>query len=249
MSFFCRYSNISQDWPDIQLFLASYADNTDGGLFGKRDSGLSDEYYAMSYEEIVYQDSYSVLPLLMRPKSRGQIFLKDSNPHTPPLIFPNYFDHPDDIAVLVEGAKIGYQLSQTYAMRLLNATLNSRGPPECLALGFLSDEYWACQIRRYTMTIYHPVGTCKMGPYNDPSAVVNNRLQVHGIKNLRVVDASIMPTITTGNTNAPVIMIAEKASDMIKEDTLHKDMTWNDIQYENFLNEWGTAPYLNAYFR
>lgn len=96
-----RYANETEDWPDIQLFLASYADNTDGGLFGKKDNGLTDEYYAAMYEQILYKDSYSVLPLLLRPKSRGRIRLKNDNPYEHPLIYPNYFQHPEDIAVLV----------------------------------------------------------------------------------------------------------------------------------------------------
>jgi choline dehydrogenase-like flavoprotein len=96
-----RYANASEDWPDIQLFLASYADNTDGGIFGKKDNGLTDEYYAAMYEHILYKDSYSVLPLLLRPKSRGRIRLKNNNPFEHPLIYPNYFQHPEDAAVLV----------------------------------------------------------------------------------------------------------------------------------------------------
>lgn len=103
-------------------------------------------------------------------------------------------------------------------MKEVGARVNSNIIPECANFTFPSDEYWRCHARHYTMTIYHPTSTCKMGPADDEMAVVDSRLRVYGIDCLRVVDASIMPNIVTGNTNAPVIMIAEKASDLIKED-------------------------------
>ncbi|GLH00995.1 Glucose dehydrogenase [acceptor] [Gryllus bimaculatus] len=222
-----KFANESDDWPDIQLMLASYAENTDGGLLSKRGVGLSDSVYAAVYEPELYRDSFSVLPLLMRPLSRGHIALRTADPNDPPLIYPNYFADQRDLEVLfpyrfyvVEGAKLARQFSETRALRELGAVVNPRPFPACSHLAFLSDAYWACLARQYPLTIYHPVGTCKMGPAEDPTAVVDARLRVHGTASLRVVDASVMPTIPTGNTNAPVIMIAEKAADMIKEEWL-----------------------------
>jgi len=118
----------------------------------------------------------------------------------------------------IEGAKFGFAMSKTRRMQRLSPRINQNQIPGCQHLEFLSDDYWACAARHYSMTIYHPVGTCKMGPPTDPGAVVDPRLRVYGVLGLRVIDASIMPYIVSGNTNAPTIMIAEKASDMIKEE-------------------------------
>uniref|UniRef100_A0A1B6C821 Glucose-methanol-choline oxidoreductase N-terminal domain-containing protein n=3 Tax=Clastoptera arizonana TaxID=38151 RepID=A0A1B6C821_9HEMI len=204
--------------PDIQLLFASAGDNTDGGTFGRRTTGLTDDFYSTVFEPILYHDTYTVIVLLLRPKSRGRLLLKDKDPITHPLIYPNYMNDSLDTITLVEGAKLAYKLSKTEAMKVHQVRLHSIAPPGCQIHEFLSDEFWECQARWYTMTIYHPVGTCKMGPETDPMSVVDDRLRVRGVGQLRVIDASIMPDIVSGNTNAPTIMIAEKGADMIKAD-------------------------------
>lgn len=108
-------------------------------------------------------------------------------------------------------------MASTRAMERFNTTLLSVPYPGCKHIALHSDEYWACVARHISITLGHFVGTCKMGTRRD-SGVVDHRLRVHGINGLRVVDTSVMPTIITGHTNAPAYMIAEKASDMIKND-------------------------------
>lgn len=101
-----KYQDPREDRPDIQFFMASFADSSDGGMFGKRASGISDDYYAEVYEKILFRDAAMAVPLLMRPKSRGKILLKDNNPYSYPLIYPNYFSHPQDIKVMVSASHI-----------------------------------------------------------------------------------------------------------------------------------------------
>ncbi|XP_046744277.1 glucose dehydrogenase [FAD, quinone]-like [Diprion similis] len=212
-----RYANSSNDYPDLQIFMGSAALNTNSELV-KSVYGLRDDFYSALYADIIDKEAYSVVPSLIHPKSRGYIKLRDNNVAHKPIIVPLYFDHPNDLEVLVEGVYFAYNLSQTWAMKELNARPNSNVIPECAYLNFPSRDYWRCYARFFSWNLYHHTSTCKMGPADDKMAVVDSRLRVYGVNRLRVVDASIMPTITSGNPNAPTIMIAEKAADLIKKD-------------------------------
>ena len=147
-------------------------------------------------------------PTMVLPASRGNVSLRSTNPLEPPHIQPNYLSESADMEILVEGVKLARQMAKAPAFARYVGEEFAPGPQ------VQSDDEIRAFIRSNVETLYHPVGTCKMG--NDSMAVVNAQLQVHGTQGLRVVDASIMPEIVNGNTNAPTIMIAVKAADMIK---------------------------------
>jgi choline dehydrogenase-like flavoprotein len=147
----------------------------------------------------------------LRPKSRGYIGLKSNDPFADPLIQPNYLSHDDDLAELLAGYKLGRRIMNTALMKTV-----AGGAEVEPGTNVASDAQLIEHIRNNAETIYHPVGTCKMG--RDDMAVVDDRLRVHGIANLRVADASIMPRVIGGNTNAPTIVIGEKAARMILAD-------------------------------
>ena len=147
----------------------------------------------------------------VRPTSRGEINIVSKNINDKPKIKMNYLSTDDDRYVAAQGLKLVRKIM------LETKTFKKYEPEEYRpGLQIQDDEELVKAGSDFTQTIFHPVGTCKMG--SDENAVVDDRLKVHGIENLRVVDASVMPNITSGNTNAPTIMIAEKASDMILED-------------------------------
>lgn len=153
-------------------------------------------------------DGYSLHVCNLRPKSRGEIRLASGDPLAKAQIFANYLSNPDDLEHMVKGVKLARKVLAAPAFDAY------RGQELRPAPGCVTDDQIRQFIRQRAETIYHPVGTCKMG--SDPMAVVDAELRVHGLQGLRVVDASIMPLLVGGNTNAPVVMIAEKASDMIK---------------------------------
>lgn len=159
-----------------------------------------------------------VIVEILRPESIGYIELKSNDPLAHPRIHANYLDHPHDVDTMLRGIKFQADFVNTKSFADNEGILIRLPLPECDLLDYQSDNYWKCYISYLTTTVYHPIGTNKMGPSADAAAVVDSRLKVHGIEGLRVVDASIMPKMVSANTNAATIMIAEKGSDFIKED-------------------------------
>ena len=149
---------------------------------------------------------------VLRPKSRGTVGLNGTDPREAPMIDPRFFSDPADMALMLEGAVKMQAILEDKALAPYRGS-RMLYPVKAGDLAELEAD-----VRGRADTQYHPVGTCKMGPADDPTAVVDARLRVRGIEGLRVADASIMPTLVGGNTNAPTIMIGEKAAEMIRED-------------------------------
>lgn len=180
--------------PDIQFQFTP----TNAG-----DEKVADMYDLDSFPRT---NGYTILPTQVRPHSRGFVALRSSQPSDPPIIDPRYLSVDEDKKILVAGGRKALEVLESKAFDGLR--IRNHLPAQTN-----SDDDWLRHIQAVAECVYHPVGTCKMGV--DEMAVVDPQLRVRGVEGLRVVDASVMPTIISGNTNAPTIMIGEKGADLI----------------------------------
>ncbi|KAF9415367.1 hypothetical protein HW555_006957 [Spodoptera exigua] len=217
-----KYSyDVDQTRPDIELVMG--AGSLAGDAMGILRSllGVTDEWYRKVYQTLPFgarMRTFSINPVLIRPNSVGRLMLRSPNFTDHPRIHLNYFADPNDLRTMIEGVRMVQKIIGTKAFQRYNTKLHTTPFPGCEALLFDSDEYWECAIMQTSITLDHQVGTCKMAPAGDPTGVVSPRLKVHGIKGLRVADASIIPRIPAAHTHAAAVMIGEKAADLIKED-------------------------------
>ncbi|KAK9871965.1 hypothetical protein WA026_015211 [Henosepilachna vigintioctopunctata] len=214
------------NYPDLQIMYYSFPKNNAAVLETFLESINLDKI--ISQQLISHNKKSNILIsciIAAQPKSRGKILLKNADPLSKPSIFTGYFtdERNEDMKALLEGVRFVEAQLRTNAFKTINAEVLDIGIPNCKNFEFNSDAYWECAMTNTATTVYHPTSTCKMGPKNDQHAVVDSRLKVHGIKNLRVIDASIMPKIVSVNTQSSVFMIGQKGAEMIIEDHLSSE--------------------------
>lgn len=212
-------TNISEETikhPDLELIFLPGGITSDESQTVRKGMKISDEFFEKVYGDIVEKECWTVFPMLLAPKSKGYMKLKDKNPFHWPKFYYDYFSDRRDMLTLIEGIKYAIKLSETKAFQSVGSKLHDRHFPTCYSYPFGTDEYWECAVRTLGVTLHHQTSTCKMGPSSDPEAVVDHELKVHGIKGLRVADTSIIPRAITAHTSAPAIMIGEKLSDILK---------------------------------
>lgn len=180
--------------------------------------GLQEEIVERMGEEIERTNVIVVLSTLLKPKGRGVVELRGTDPNEPVKIYTNYLVEVEDTRTLVKSVDKIKAILDTDTLRKHGMRFNRLDVPGCRRFEPDTEQYWECSVRHVSVSYYHACGTTRMGPANDTRAVVDSRLKVHGVDGLRVIDGSVIPEIPAANPNAAIMMIAEKGADMVKRD-------------------------------
>ncbi|XP_073828372.1 glucose dehydrogenase [FAD, quinone]-like [Musca autumnalis] len=216
------YLNTDYKNPNAPRDMHSYLVAMKKGSFQQLDastqiSGMKNEYKEYLRQQLEKYDLLIVYILLAQPKSRGSLKLRSQSYKDPPIIDAGYFSNPEDKEVLLRGVQYVVDLLETSSFKEKQIELLTIPIAECEKFVFKTPKYWSCFMEHFSSSGYHFAGPVKMGADGDNTTCVDPQLRIKGVQNLRVADASIMPYVTSHNTNAPTIMIAEKAADMIKK--------------------------------
>ncbi|XP_039443578.1 glucose dehydrogenase [FAD, quinone]-like [Culex pipiens pallens] len=204
--------------PDVEIMQFAAALPVDSSPSVQRFFNLNNKTMEAFVKPLFNKRSFMYFPVLLHSRTKGSLTLKSTNPYHHPNFHYQYFDDDRDLQALVHGIKTALAITAQKPFRELGVELYRTKVPGCERYAIENDDYWRCYVRTMTTSVWHYVGTCKMGNDSDQSAVVDERLRVRGLRKLRVVDASVIPVAPLGHTSAYVYMIGEKAADMIKED-------------------------------
>lgn len=219
---FVDSKNVKGTKPDIEYHHLSYERKSPVFLFFLRAIGY-DDMVIKTLMEVNEKSHVSVAwVVLINPKSKGEIVLRSNEAAEKPKIIPNYFEEQEDMDTMIRGIKFYADFEKSETFKDNEGELIKLNLPDCNMFEYKSNDYWQCYARMMSSTLYHPVGTARMGPAADKNSVVDSHLKVKGVSGLRVADASVMPKIVSVNTNAATIMIGERCADFIKDQWMTK---------------------------
>ena len=223
----------NSSYPDVQFLFVPFERHERVQLSVFLETiGLREEIGGKLVEEIERTSVIVVLSILLKPRSRGMVELRSTDPTDPVKIYANYLVEAEDTRTLVKSVDKMKEILDTDALTGNGMRFNRLDVPGCRRFEPDTEQYWECSVRHVSVSYYHSCGTSRMGPGNDTRAVVDPRLRVHGVDGLRVIDGSIIPEIPAANPNAATMMIAEKGADMVKRDWGVKARWLNALSFD-----------------